>query len=508
MPLETTIANHWLISGVIAASLLAISVLHSILHSLRYVRTSQAAVAWTVALIALPVIALPLYWIFARNRFEGYREAIRDVTLQHQQATHTIHHALRTESYVRSTNQQTPLEQIADVLDTELSHAEDCKLLIDGDEFFRDFFDAIESAENYIYVEFYIIRDDQLGNDFANRLIAQAQRGVCVRVVYDEVGCLRLAGTYLQRLQDAGVDVHPFNTRQGWVNRFQINFRNHRKLLVVDGKTAIVGGLNVGDEYLGKSSEMGPWRDTGVRVRGPVAQKVQAVFAGDYYWAARKNLPEAEISVASSDSISADLAEPVTESVDREGPRESKIASDTWNAACCATGPSDLRPRATMMFSSLAASAESRLWICTPYLVPDEASIVALHMARARGVDVRILIPGKADHLGVFLAGFHYEMEFAEAMIPVYRYTVGFMHQKCVLVDDSLALIGSTNLDNRSLHLNFELMIALDDPGIVHQVATMLEQDFANASQSEDVPTRWWFERAGTAVARLFSPIL
>ena len=161
-----------------------------------------------------------------------------------------------------------------------------------------------------------------------------------------------------------------------------------------------------------------------------------------------------------------------------------------------------------MMFASLAASAETRLWICTPYLVPDEASIVALHMARARGVDVRILIPGKADHLGVFLAGFHYEHEFAEAMIPVYRYTRGFMHQKCVLVDTSLALIGSTNLDNRSLHLNFELMIAVDDPQVVTDVASMMEDDFRDASRSDEIPTRWWFERAGTAVARLFSPIL
>jgi cardiolipin synthase len=131
-------------------------------------------------------------------------------------------------------------------------------------------------------------------------------------------------------------------------------------------------------------------------------------------------------------------------------------------------------------------------------------------MAKSRGVDVRVLIPTEADHLGVYLAGFHYEFELAEAGIPVYRYTKGFMHQKCLLVDDQLTMIGSTNLDNRSLYLNFELMIAIDQPDFVAEVTTMLEGDFASAihSNAPDAKPRWWYQRTGTAVARLFSPIL
>ena len=161
-----------------------------------------------------------------------------------------------------------------------------------------------------------------------------------------------------------------------------------------------------------------------------------------------------------------------------------------------------------MMFCALANSAKSRLWISTPYLVPDEASIVALHMAKARGVDVRLLIPDRADHLLVYLAGFHYENEFTEACIPVYRYHAGFMHQKCILVDDQLAMIGSTNLDNRSLHLNFEMMIGISAPALTSQVEMMLKEDFALASQRSPKKLRWWYERLGTAVARLTSPIL
>ena len=163
-----------------------------------------------------------------------------------------------------------------------------------------------------------------------------------------------------------------------------------------------------------------------------------------------------------------------------------------------------------MMFAAVAAAAKYRLWISTPYLVPDEPCVVALHMARARGVDVRILIPNQADHWGVYLAGFHYAHELSEAKIGVYRYSSGFMHQKCILVDNDLALIGSTNLDNRSLYLNFELMIAVDDANVVNKVERMLEADFEHAieSASPEAPTRLWFERLGTAIARLFSPML
>ena len=157
-----------------------------------------------------------------------------------------------------------------------------------------------------------------------------------------------------------------------------------------------------------------------------------------------------------------------------------------------------------------AAAARKRIWISTPYLVPDEPSQVALHMAKARGVDVRLLIPAEADHWGVYLAGFYYEEILAEAGIPVYRYGDGFMHQKCVLIDDDLVLIGSTNLDNRSLYLNFELMLASDDPTLVNNAAEMLQRDFITATHSNapDKPIRPWLARVGTAVARLFSPLL
>ncbi|MEM8666609.1 MAG: cardiolipin synthase [Planctomycetota bacterium] len=462
----------------------------SVIHALKHVRTSQAAVAWTIGLLTLPFVTLPLYWVFARHRFEGYREAIREVGQRHEQSMGAVQRELMTRRFARSAQRRTALEYVADILDTPVGSGNEFRLLVDGKAFFDAVFETIDSAERYLYLAFFIIRDDTLGNRFADALIRRAAEGVKVRLLYDEVGCIKLSNRYLKRLREGGVDVRSFNTRQGWVNRFQINFRNHRKLVVADGARSIVGGLNVGNEYLGETAGLPKWRDTGVMMIGPGTRKIQAAFAGDYYWAARHDLPEADWST------------PQTPSAD--------AAPAFGNAMVCSTGPADQRPRATMMYVAAAAAARKRVWISTPYLVPDEPSQVALHMAKARGVDVRLLIPSEVDHWGVYLAGFHYEEIFAEAEIPVYRYSEGFMHQKCVLVDDSLVLIGSTNLDNRSLYLNFELMLASDEPGLVKDVAAMLQKDFANATHSNALgkPARPWLARAGTGVARLFSPLL
>ena len=485
------LSEHWLAISSVTTAMLMIMVAYTISHALANVRTSQATVAWTVGLLSLPIVTLPLYWVLARNKFHGSREVIREVESQQRDSASSIQTELRTESYIRSTSQNSVIEQVADVMDTPLSSAADYDLLIDGKDFFACLFAEIAKATDYVYLEFFIFRDDEIGSQLSQCLIERVQAGVKVRMLYDEVGCIRLSNSYVRRLIRAGVEVHPFNTRQGWFNRFQINFRNHRKLVVIDGQTAIIGGLNIGKEYLGSADESSRWRDTGLKVTGLITLKIQAVFAGDYFWAARDTLPEANWATTENST-----------------PKPKQRYLRNRNSICCATGPADLRPRASMMYCSLANSAKSRLWISTPYLVPDEASTVALHMAKARGVDVRLLIPDRADNLLVYLAGFHYENEFTEASIPVYRYHAGFMHQKCILVDDQLAMIGSTNLDNRSLHLNFEIMVGLSAPDLVSQVEAMLIEDFALASESSAKKLRWWYERLGTAVARLTSPIL
>ncbi len=505
--LTELLADWWHIIIPLVISVMQMVGIASAIHATLKVRTSQAAVAWATGLVALPMFVVPLYWVFGRNRFGGYRQAIQQVATQHKASVEAVRRELQTDMNAASSGTDSPLARLADVLDTPLSEGNTFQLLVDGQTFFETLLEQIASAESYVYVQFYIIKDDKIGNQFADALCERARAGKIVRLLYDEVGCFRLSKTYLQRLREAGVEVHSFNTRQGWANRFQLNFRNHRKLLLVDGKRAITGGLNIGDEYLGHASWASHWRDTAIRVDGPAARKLQAMFAADYYWATRRDLPEA--------AWSADSQNETREALSSNA--ETNIASKTFEtystsgqAAVCATGPADYRPRATMMFASVAGLAEQRLWISSPYLVPDDTCITALTMARARGVDVRILIPEKADQWLVYLAGFYYERLFESNGVPVYRYGDGFLHQKCVLVDDTVALVGSTNLDNRSLHLNFELMLAVSDQELVNQVAEMMEKDFASSKKTipEIERLRPWYLRLGTIIARLFSPIL
>lgn len=484
---------HFLVP--LAASGLEILGIISAWHAIQKVRTAQGAIAWAVGLVSMPIVVLPLYWLVGRNKFAGYREAIREVEGLHKASVEAVRRELLTARNVGDPTSASPLSLVADVLDTPMCVGNRFQLLIDGKQFYQAVLDLIRSAEKYIYVEFYIIRDDAIGNLFAEVLCEQARAGKTVRMIYDEVGCIQLPKRYLRRLREAGIDVNAFNTRQGWYNRFQLNFRNHRKLVIVDGQRAITGGFNVGDEYMGRVRWASHWRDTGVAVTGPIARKLQAVFAADYYWAQRRDLPEAEWG---GDEEVCDV------------PFRDRSSDPPGAAAVCSTGPSDRRERATMMFAAAAGASRKRLWISSPYLVPNSTCINALSMARARGVDVRLLVPSIADHWLVHLASFYYEKAFEQLGIPVYRYQDGFLHQKCVLVDDQLVLIGSTNLDNRSLHLNFELMLAADDPELVREVDLMLREDFSNAERLASRRGRLlpWYQRIGTVLARLFGPIL
>ncbi|WP_147867437.1 cardiolipin synthase [Stieleria maiorica] len=496
------VSNSWSVVVPTVLTALELGGLVSAWHAINKVRTSQGAVAWAVGLVALPILVLPLYWVFGRNRFAGYREAIRVVEQQHKDSVEAARRALYKGKIAAISSTESVLGGLADILGAPVSHGNRFELLIDGGPFFERLLQQIASAQRYVYAQFYIIRDDELGNQFADALCERARAGCAVRLLYDEIGSVTLSARYLQKLRDGGVDVHAFNTRQGWINRFQLNFRNHRKSLVVDGRRTIVGGLNVGDEYLGRVDWTTRWRDTGLFVDGPVAQTVQAVFAKDYYWATRSDLPEAVWVNDSNQRETTDVADEATTA----SPPEHTSGS----ASGFATGPTDQLDRATMMFAAAAGCSKHRLWISTPYFVPDETCINALSMALARGIDVRIIVPTQTDQWLAHLAGFYYEELFESIGIPVYRYKDGFLHQKCVLVDDQLVLIGSTNLDNRSLYLNFELMLAADEPKLIRQVAEMLQQDFKDSVRADPRRSRLrpWYVRIGTVLARLFSPVL
>jgi cardiolipin synthase len=315
-------------------------------------------------------------------------------------------------------------------------------------------------------------------------MIERARAGVMVAFLYDELGSDMGRG-YRRDLRDAGVKVSAFNTTQGWRNKFQLNFRNHRKIVVVDGRTTWIGGHNVGDEYLGHDPDMSPWRDTHVRLDGPIALQAQGIFALDWYWAQREFL---ELDWT---------PDPAPDGSDIPG-------------IVVATGPADPLETAGMFFVHALNSARERIWITAPYFVPDEAIVKALMLATMRGVDVRVLVPGIVDKWLADRAMYHYMELLADSNVKFYMHRPGFLHQKVMVVDDAVASIGTHNFDNRSFRLNFEISAVLFDEAFTREVAEMLERDMAT-SELLDPTTfkdRSWFWRFSVNFARLWAPVL
>jgi cardiolipin synthase len=324
-----------------------------------------------------------------------------------------------------------------------------------------------------------------LGRELQDRLINAAARGVQVHFLYDEIGSVGLTAAFRKRFLDAGIDPRPFHSRKGSGNRFQLNFRNHRKTVVIDGKVAWIGGHNVGDEYMGRDPEFGNWRDTHVRLEGPAAIGAQLAFVEDWRWA--------------TDTIPEGLNWVPTRANDAN-----------MQALVIPTGPADELDSASLMFTGAINAARERIWIASPYFVPDDAVVQALQLASLRGVDVRILIPEKTDSTLVTLAAYAFFSRIKATGVEFYRYRDGFLHQKVVLVDDSLATVGTANFDNRSFRLNFEITAAIANPEFAAEVATMLEADFANARlmEADEYDQKpLWFKFA-VRTAHLTAPVL
>jgi len=470
----------WHVLGVLALALLVLGVI-SALSAILTTRTPQGAIAWSLALVGFPYVAVPLYWVFGRRRFHGYLERLRTSRKKHAGEIIAVYDAIARHRAELPPNRHDDFAMLEKLVQFPFTRGNSMDLLIDGRATFDAIFAAIEAAREYVFVEFYIVNDDELGRELARRLMAKARLGVRCKLLYDNVGSFSLSKSYVRELCAAGVDTRAFRTARGPKNRFQINFRNHRKIVIVDGKVAFVGGFNVGDEYLGRH---GPWRDTHSRIEGPAVQCVQGAFIADWFWAADEIAPanwKPELSAKGDMTV---LALP--------------------------TSPADHEETCAIFFHQAIVAAKKRVWIATPYFVPDSPVFEALKIAALRGVDVRLLLPVKADSLFVHLASFSFIPDAQRCGVQVLRYAKGFMHQKVILVDDDVASVGTANMDNRSMRLNFEITMLVVDRGFAKKVEAMLEHDFEgatpappNSQRKRDTPFR-----IAVRAARLLEPIL
>ncbi|RMH41070.1 MAG: cardiolipin synthase [Deltaproteobacteria bacterium] len=473
-------AGQWWAVLQLGSTALAVASIPSVL--LRRRGRPMAALSWILVLVALPVLGVALWWLLGRMHLERQRRRRRRA---HERLAPALT-AVRDRVRAPAARPVLGFCRLPDHLRRGIfpaSAGNRCRLLVDATTAYPEMERAIEAARHHVHALFYIWRDDATGRRFRDLLCAKAREGVEVRALYDGIGSLGLSHAYKRALRDAGVQVATFLPLGVRTLRAALNFRNHRKILVVDAERAFVGGINIGDEYTRD------WHDLAVELRGPVVDQLQEVFADDWHYAAREDLASADYFGKSPAVDGADAAE----------------------CAVIASGPDfpAYNPTHEALFAAVV-TAQSRLWIMTPYFVPGPALMAALRSAAFRGVDVRLYLPRRSDVRLVEMAARSYYPDLLDAGIRVFEYLPGFLHAKAAIVDESLAFLGSANLDARSFRLNFEASCFVTSASFVAQLAAMMAADEARCSEitRDYLAAQPAARQIVDAAAHLLSPLL
>ncbi len=472
---------EWMNSTPVEVSWMTITMLAYIcgvmmaVYAIYYEYSPQSALAWSIALIFIPIPSIAFYLAFGAGRIRRQNKGL--LPLESQQE-------LRRLWFNKLDDSNPNLNAIAKLTGMLPCHGNELELLQNGSTTFNSIAEAVAAAKESVLIEFYIIKDDYVGRKMRELLVHKARMGVRVHLIYDEIGSHKLPLGFILRLKFAGVRITPFHGKRFWLSSIlRINYRNHRKLVIVDGEQAWLGGLNVGNEYYGKRKSLS-WRDTFIRVRGPVVAQAFHCFANDWYRATGEDLvPIVPCKVELCGRQSAMMVHSAPEN-----------QRNTW----------------LMTLISLCSAAQKRVWLAAPYLVPNHALCSALQAAALRGVDVRILVPHRGDHPIVHLAMLTYLKDLESCGIRVLAYTKTFMHQKVLLVDDCISWVGSANLDMRSLQLNYELGCLSFDEDMAQQVKEMLMDDMKDCIHlsSDFLELAPVYKKFAARFCRLLAPIL
>lgn len=445
------------------------------LHALGRPHSPQGTIAWILGLTLLPILSIPLYIVLGAGRI-------------HRHTTSRHSHGQLQKFLKQHSAWSPPRTRLSQMLVRATGYApcegNNVRLLCNGNDTYRELKQAIEAARESILLEFFIIRNDLVGSSLRRSLEERAKAGVAVYVIYDEVGCHKLPAGYLRSLRNAGVKVASFNGKRFWLSSIlRINLRNHRKLVVIDSRQAFLGSLNIGIEYTQRPGTPG-WRDTFVALSGPVVTQCLLSFIDDWRRATGGNL--------------AHLCKPCTH-------------TGTHRSQLIPSGPDDGPMNAWQLcLLEMAAQARERLWLASPYFVPTESVSSALQAAALRGVDVRVIIPRRGDNMAADLAMLTYIPGMLASGVKILAYEPGFLHEKVCVADDCTSSIGTANLDERSLRLNYELTLLTDSPETCAQVSRMLEDDMKQTHSL--TPAHWYrispLTRLLANCCRLLSPAL
>ncbi|MCK6457569.1 MAG: cardiolipin synthase [Phycisphaerae bacterium] len=468
----------------------ALIVAATIVIILRRPREPRAMIAWILAVLLLPVLGPALFVVIGQPRLERTRRRRHRRRAKLLPAiagrAERLHGVRATPEHARLDPALVDLARVALRLTAyPPTDGNEVTVFHDPESTFLAIQLAILGARSHVHLQYYILQPDETGRAVAKLLSDKARAGVRCRVLLDDVGCWRLPRSFTRSLRDAGVEVAFFHPVLPWRGRWHVNFRNHRKVVVVDGEVGFTGSQNIGDEYLGRRRKFAPWRDTHLRIIGPAAQDLQEVFLEDWHFTTGMELSGEECF-----------------------PPLRRAGSDLVQIV--PSGPDQEAEVLHQLLYAAVAAARRSVCIITPYFVPDSPMLMALKSAALRGVRVQLLIPSRTDHWFVLWAGRSYYEELSAAGIEIYEYEDGMLHSKTVVVDQSWALVGSANMDARSFRINFEVTTVLYN----RERAAVLHEDFESVRARAKLvrPTNrrgWTFgESLSLGLARLASPLL
>jgi len=351
----------------------------------------------------------------------------------------------------------------------------------------------IAEARDHVHLEYFSVANDETGQELKQALIRKVKEGVRVRFIYDDVGCWKLGRKYKKELRRAGVEFVPF--MPAWIPLLnsRANYRNHRKIVVVDGHIGYLGGLNIGDKYMSKDKYYGYWRDSVLRIRGEGAISLQALFLSDWFFVSKQNL-------FTPDEVTRYLRLPA---------EEIKLLADI-PIQITASGPDTDHASIMQAYFLAISNARRSIRISSPYLILNESLLMAFKTAVLSGVKIDVILPGKPDHKIVWYGSRSYFKELLEVGVNIYDYQAGFLHAKILIVDDEILSIGTANMDMRSFNHNFEATAMIYHPPTVAQALQAFNEDLANSTQVtlEQLKQKNIFVRSIESICRLFSPLL
>lgn len=480
------------ISSIVTISIYVLNLIFALFVIFVSRKSASSTWAWLFVLFFLPIVGFILYLLLGRNLQK--KHFVRWLTV-HQEGTQAIFkeqqeafHENRYDFPNAATKKHDQLIQMnLDYNHALLSTRNDVKILAEGEEKFSSVIADILQATEHIHIQYYIFKMDSTGKRIYNALVKKANEGVEVRVIYDDLGSRKLKKKHFKELIAAGGEVEAFFSSYFTLLNPRINFRNHRKLVIIDGKIGYIGGFNVGDEYACLDEKKGYWRDTHLRIAGHSVYNMQAHFLFDWHQARNESFTSDESKYFPSFEV-----------------------HSTTPVQIVSSGPDTDFESIKNSYIRMILSAKKYVYIQSPYFVPDEAFLHAVQIAASSGVDVRIMTPAVTDHPFVYGANSAYGGDMLAHGGRVFRYEKGFLHAKMLVIDDEVATVGTTNIDVRSFSLNFEINAIVFDADFATACRKLFEEDERNSFEmtKERYTNRTTWTKAREAISRLLSPIL